>query len=471
MKKIYLLLTSIVISSAGVAQTRYIDPIFTSVNVQNDVIYGTGRLESGSTQDLRCDIYTPAGDTKTDRPLIIAGHGGSFIADYGDKSDAYLIDFATLMAKKGYVVAAITYREGWAFSPLNSQEQNARAVLPAVWRAIQDFKTSVRFFKKSAVEGGNPYGIDPKLVIGGGFGAGGYLPLNGMLLDSPSDVMLPELQQKDAFGDPNGIPYIDTNKVDLGGIYSTAGGSPGYSYRVELVLNYSGAIATLKEFDQGENPLVISVHSEDDEATPYKSGTVKAASIFDVIDVHGSYVVTNELYNREINNFWLPENRDGLPQAQIPDNTNGPIKMYERGLYTLLNQPYLWSNTVDVYTYNYSSPGSTPFMDTVTTFSAYRIEKWLREKKGIGIDEINFKTNDGSIKIFPNPASDKLTMVSIDPKERIREVEFTDMNGKLVKHSIVIKDADFDISSLSPGIYSVKIYLDNTVITDKIVVK
>ncbi len=472
MKKIYSLLTGLLVAGTSMAQTRYIDAVFTNVDVQSDVTYGTGLLESGTTQDLKCDIYTPQGDSRTDRPLLIVGHGGSFIADYGDKSDAYIIDYANNMAKKGYVVAAITYREGWAFSPLNTQEQNARAILPAVWRAIQDFKTSVRFFRKSAIAGGNPYGIREDLIIGGGFGAGAYLPLNGMLLDVPLEVKLPELQQKSQVtGQPNGTPYIDTTKADLGGIYSTAGGSAGYSYRVDLVLNYSGAVATIKEFDQGVNPMVISVHSDNDEATPYKTDIVKAAGIFNVIEVSGSYVVTNQLFDRDINKFWIPETRDGYPQAQIPDATKGPLNMYQRGLYTLLGQPYLWSNSADVYTYNYTSPASTPFVDTVSTYSAYRIEKWLREKKGVGISELTQKANNGIISIFPNPASESLKLISKDAAERIREVELFDVNGRMVKQIVVINDATIDVSSLVAGVYTIKIYTDKSVLSDKVIVK
>lgn len=469
MKNIYSLIAGMLLASGAMAQTRYIDNLFSQVNISGDVVYGTGLLEAGGSVDLKCDIYTPAGDNNTDRPLLIVAHGGSFIADYGDKSDQYLIDYATQMAKKGYVVAAITYREGWAFSPINTQEQNARAILPAVWRAIQDFKTCVRFFRKSAIAGGNPYGIRQDLIIGGGFGAGAYLPMNAMLLDTPAEIRLPELQQKNAFGQPNGTPYIDTTKADLGGIQSTAGGHAGYDWRVELCLNFDGAVATIKEFDAGINPLVISVHADMDEATPYKTDIVKAAGIFNVIQVSGSYVLTNVLWNKNINKFWATENRDGYPQKQIADETNGPLNMYERGLYTLVGQPYLWSNDADVYTYNYTNPASTPFVDTVSTYSSYRIEKWLRGK--VGIDEVTYRNNDGFVKIFPNPATDILNLVATDKSQMVREVEFFDIQGKMVKQTVVINgDAKINISALPKGAYTMKVYFDNTVITDKLIV-
>ncbi len=473
MKKLYSFLAGYLLVGGAFAQTtRYIDNIFQAVTVTSDITYGTGKLESGTVTDLKCDIYTPTGDTETQRSLIILGHGGSLIANYGDKTDAYMQDFANNMAKKGYVVAAITYREGWAFSPLNTQEQNSRAIIPAVWRAIQDYKTAIRFFRKSAIADGNPYGIKEDLIVGAGFGVGGYLPMNAMLIDVPAEVMLPELQQKDPFGDPTGVPYIDSTKADLGGIYNTDGGSPGYSFRVDLVVNISGAIATIKELDQGINPLIISLHSDEDEATPYKTDVVKAAGQFPVIEVSGSYVVSNELYNRGINTFWEPEQRDGLPQATIADNTNGPLVMYDRGLYTFLNQPYLWSTTTDTYTYNYVSAVAKPFVDTASTFSAYRIEKWLREQKGLGVKEITYKNNDGSIKIYPNPAKENIVFTSTEVGNPIREIEFFDVTGKIAKQVIVINnDARINIQGLPTGVYTVKIYTDHSVITDKLVVE
>lgn len=468
MKKLYSLLACCALVGTSFAQTRYIDNIFSTVNVTTDLSYGTGILEAGGTQDLKWDLYTPAGDTKTDRAMIIIAHGGSLIADYGDKNDEYIKDFANAMAKKGFVVAAITYREGWAFSPINTQEQNSRAIIPAVWRAIQDYKTAIRFFKKSVAVGGNPYGINSEYIVGGGFGVGGYLPMNAMLIDVPAEIKIPELQQKNAFNQPNGTPYIDTTKADLGGIYSQVGGSAGYSYRLELVLNISGAIATTKEFDQGVNPLIISVHADQDEATPYKTDVVQAAGIFPVIQVSGSYVVTNELFNRGINTFWQNETRDGYKSKQDPLADYGT--MYTRGLYTFSGRPYMWSTTTDTYNATYETQYRTE-MDTVVAFSAYRIEKWLKEKKGVGIKEVQ-KHNDGLVKVFPNPASDILTLQSTEKGKLIREVEFFDINGRMVKNVMVIDgDAKIDVESLTTGVYTMKMYFDDSIVTDKVVIK
>ncbi len=468
MKKIYSLLACCFLAGVSMAQTRYIDNMFSTVDKTVDLKYGTGRLEAGTIQDLKWDLYKPAGDTKTDRSLIIIAHGGSLIADYGDKSDAYIVDFANAMAKKGYVVAAITYREGWAFSPLNTQEQNSRAIIPAVWRAIQDYKTAIRFFKESVATGGNPYGIAGDQIIGGGFGVGGYLPMNAMMIDVPAEVKLPELQQKNAFNQPNGTPYIDTTKADLGGIYNTAGGSPNQNSRLDLVLNISGAIATTKEMDAGTNPMVISIHSDMDEATPYKTAVVKAAGVFNVIQVSGSYVVNSELYTRGPGKFWEPEVRDGYK----PKLSGDFAAQYPKGLYTFVGKPYMWSTTTDTYNATYETTYRTE-MDTVTTFSAYRIEKYLREKKDVGggVKELSSSANNGLVKVYPNPANEIVNLVSTENGKFIREVDFFDLNGRQVKNSLVINgDAKINISELPKGVYTMKIYFDDAVISDKLII-
>ena len=56
---------------------RYLNEVFTDVNVTTDVLYGQNvtvlpfSKDAPAAQPLVCDIYEPAGDTETDRPLMI----------------------------------------------------------------------------------------------------------------------------------------------------------------------------------------------------------------------------------------------------------------------------------------------------------------------------------------------------------------------------------------------------------------
>jgi carboxylesterase type B len=110
------------------------------------------------------DVYTPTGDTETDRPLIVYLHTGSFLPRYinqlptGSKSDSATVEMCRRFAKKGYVVAAIGYRAGW--NPASPSENTRKqTIIQAVYRSMQDAKTAVRFFRKSIAEESNPYGI------------------------------------------------------------------------------------------------------------------------------------------------------------------------------------------------------------------------------------------------------------------------------------------------------------------------
>lgn len=456
MKKIYSLAVALLFGSFAFAQTMYIDEVFTDVDVNSDVLYGTGLTEGGDQVQLFCDIYTPQGDNRTARPLLIMAHQGSFIPDYGDKTDVYLIDYAMEMAKRGYVVANINYREGWGFSPLNDAEANAREIIPASWRAIQDFKTAVRFFKKQSVEGGNPYGVSEALIIGGGFGAGGYLPINAMTIDIPSEINLEELQKKGGLfrNTPTGEPYIDTTLADLGGIKSTSGGHPGYSHVLPLVMNISGAVPTLKTLDQGYTPLLISVHSENDQATPYKTDVVQAAGVFPVIEVSGSFAIHEKLKSLGKNTYFENETRDGYSQVRVSTDTPSD-NMYKNGLLTFADQPYMWSvNGNDTYTPEYQDAFTT-YMDSVVGFTSYRLEKWIVENAPVSVAEVA-KAED-SFTIYPNPAKDKLHFVNTADRNAT-QIEITDLTGKAVKTVVVnTGEVSIDITALPQGIYNVNV--------------
>ena len=85
MKKYILLLTSIIIANIALSQCngRYQTEIFNSVSV-NTVNYS----DVYDDNEHKMDIYTPDGDTETNRPVILYMHGGSFTA--GNKNTTVL---------------------------------------------------------------------------------------------------------------------------------------------------------------------------------------------------------------------------------------------------------------------------------------------------------------------------------------------------------------------------------------------
>ena len=79
---------------------RYLEGVFSDVDVST-VTYS-------EVNNLQLDIYQPLGDTENNRPLIILAHGGSFIA--GVRTNPSMVSLGEAFAKRGYVVASISYR-------------------------------------------------------------------------------------------------------------------------------------------------------------------------------------------------------------------------------------------------------------------------------------------------------------------------------------------------------------------------
>ena len=128
------------------------------------------------------DIYTPNGDTETNRPVILYMHGGSFYA--GDKGSSDCVDFCESMAKRGYVTASLNYRlASNIIGFLTSNETQYETVL----KAVSDAKAAVRYFRKDFANG-DTYGIDPNTIFAGGYSAGGVIAIHQAYIDNIMDL-------------------------------------------------------------------------------------------------------------------------------------------------------------------------------------------------------------------------------------------------------------------------------------------
>lgn len=157
------------LSPPGSAPVRYRDAIFSSVSVTHDLTYGTATNGSNQQVTLTYDLYTPpATDTDTARAAIVWVHGGSFCC--GDKSEADIVDQATVLGEQGYVGMSINYRvEPGGCSAANP---TASCVL-AIQEATQDAQTAVQFLRANAAK----YGVDPTRIAIAGSSAGAITAL------------------------------------------------------------------------------------------------------------------------------------------------------------------------------------------------------------------------------------------------------------------------------------------------------
>ncbi|MCS7085071.1 MAG: hypothetical protein NZ534_03200, partial [Bacteroidia bacterium] len=272
---------------------------FEGVKVTRDVVYGRNvPRASNDPMDLKMDVYEPAGDTFSRRPVVIFIHSGSFLPPNssaqqgrfpaGSKTDNWLVEICTRMAKKGYVAVSMTHRLGW--DPTKTLEMDRRReIMSAVWRAQQDFRACVRFLRKSAAED-NPFRIDPNRIAAGGSSSGAYVVLHAVMLNRPEELTV------EKFLDDQGNVLIDT--LQLGGFDGVLPNRPtgssldaaslSYSYRPQVIYCFGGAIADLSLVEP-DDPPIIAVHGVEDNTTPYGTGiVVTAVGSIPIIEVSGS---------------------------------------------------------------------------------------------------------------------------------------------------------------------------------------
>lgn len=288
MKKVYSSLFATlfgVLSVAIQAQTdcsgnRYLDEIFSSYTLTSDIQYGSNISVEMQPVNLLLDVYQPQGDVETNRPLIIFAHGGSFIG--GSKTDdGAVVTLCQHFARMGYVTASMNYRLESALNVLLSPNRE-KTFMEIVFRAVQDQKAAIRFFRKSVVEGGNPYGINPNIIIIGGSSAGGVLSMHTAYLNDASKIPA----------------IIDT--AAIGGGLEGNSGNPGYNSVPQAVVNLCGAIGDTAWMHNETTPLV-SVHGDQDGTVPCFADTARPMGL-PITLVYGSVPIHIKADNEGILN-------------------------------------------------------------------------------------------------------------------------------------------------------------------------
>lgn len=222
--------------------TRYVDSVFTDVNIVRNIQYGSNKSLVGIQKNLFLDIYHPEGDTLDSRPTIVLAHGGAFVS--GNKSD--LEELCVTYASKGYTVASIGYNlidDRFISDSVRFSE--------AVVIALGDMKGAIRFIRDHALNGNNEYGIDANLIFAGGISAGAILANHAGMLDI-DDPAIPEYLQTHM--DNNGGFEGDTNDLTV-------------SSEVAGVISFSGSLLRAQWIDENDPPIFM-VHEELDPVVP-----------------------------------------------------------------------------------------------------------------------------------------------------------------------------------------------------------
>ena len=387
--------------------SRYDTEVFAADTVLSTVTFGSSVDVNGNTVTLTMDIYQPAGDVVTIRPLIIWAHGGSFIN--GTKNDGDVTSLCHHFAKRGYVCASINYRLGIPLPPTQT------GATRAVYRAVQDMKAAVRFFRKDAATS-NVYKIDPAVIFAGGSSAGAFIALHLAYLDQPTEL-------------PS---QIDTNL--LGGMEGISG-NPGYPSTVNAIVNLCGALGDTAWMVPGDIP-VCSMHGTVDNVVPYATSILYLFTAFPIMVVNGSHSVN--------------EHADaiGIPNA----------------MYTFYGQSHVPYAT------------SLAYMDTTVRFVSNFLYDYLgctpsdlsplpNTFINVSVPELNSSQN---INVYPAPASDH---INIDLKNSsVEKIELVDVTGRTLRkmENISSTHVQLERGNLFAGIYFLRIIANGKTISRKI---
>jgi len=233
---------------------RYQNEIFPTISLDS-LVYST-------PYNLKMDIYQPVGDTLSKRPVIILGHGGSFVS--GTREDDGTIDsLCVRFAKRGYVTVSIDYR----LSDIVNFLLDSSLAIDEVAKAMSDGKAAIRYFVKDAATT-NTYKIDTNNIFIGGNSAGAVLYMHVGYLDSIGEC-----------------PSYIVSAINANGGFEGNSGNAGYTTRSKAIINLAGGLNETAFVGPGDKPSV-NAQGDLDAVVPYTCGYPNLGSSISPIYVH-----------------------------------------------------------------------------------------------------------------------------------------------------------------------------------------
>ena len=232
-------------SGQSFAEERFRDLVFANVVVESGVEFGAGLRPGSVNQPLLMDIYSPAGDSETQRPAIVLAFPGGFVDGARDNPEMVLM--ASQFARRGYVAASIDYR-------LIEDRPDSRAQLEVrVLQAVHDMRAAIRFFREDAATG-NQYGTDGQHVFVGGISAGAVMAGATAMFDEGDELGATATQ------------FL----ADNGGVAGNSSNNTQFSSAASGVLQISGAISEL-DWIEPDSPPIYAAHEEFDPIVPCRT--------------------------------------------------------------------------------------------------------------------------------------------------------------------------------------------------------
>ncbi len=227
---------------------RYRDRVFNNCTIAKNISYHAITPVVDKKSYLM-DIYQPADDSETKRPLIIWMHGGGF--KFGSKEARGIQLWCKTFAERGYVCAAINYRLS-----KNNPLLHYNDLLKGCFDGVMDVKKAIRFFHENALK----YGIDTNKIVLAGNSAGGMLAVQTAFV---SDA---------AFAKAAGMPTIngDDRSTSLP--------------KIAAVVNMWGAIFNRDWLKNARVPIVCVLGDQDGIVPP----THKTTALYGGEDIHAT---------------------------------------------------------------------------------------------------------------------------------------------------------------------------------------
>jgi len=483
MRQITILFTLISLTIYGFGQIPYNDrytvSIFNEIQVEYDVIYGNAPAlsfpylnENNTTpKDLLLDIYTPVGDTLDYRPMLVCVHSGAFIS--GTKSAEDMVAFCDSMAHRGYVTASIDHRLGMN---VFSSESSTRAV----YRALQDGRSAIRFLKENA----DSYGIDTNNIYILGSSAGAYVGLHNLYLNT-EDERPPETYYNPDLGclDCSGNNYEHSGRAN--GLISLWGALQDTTLIVSddiipTFLVHGTADATVP-FGYGSafgNPAFPPTFGSSLVAEQIENFGSVVEKYFVMGEGHEFYGTDNGDWPGDPNNYWdtvYYKTQSFIydvhkPTAGFYFEDIGPFEFFDQSVSA---SKWYWDFGDGTYStdqnpvHEYAEYGNY----TVTQFVENDLMSWDSTSAEVSflVDIEQFPKYN--FTIFPNPASEQITFRN-DDNQRITFI-LRNSQGVVIYISEVNGQSSYShsIADYSPGLYYVNVISDSFVSVNKLIIK
>ena len=472
MKKIIFLL--IIVTSSPLFSQQWIDTVY-AIQTDNDITYGTAEDFAGVDQTLELDISFPINDTSPicGRPLLVVIHGGAWLT--GDKNDGYAKRLREDFAKRGYTTASINYRLGQfhtdQFVNCNVPDWNCWNMTDssewyrANYRGIQDANGAIRYLINNA----SSYNIDPNNVFVVGESAGAFIAMGVGYIDDTTDIlgslidMYPDAPPPNTLYEVNciqnynlatSISNMNLSRPDLGLVDGNLNLPVNSNHTIKGVGSFFGGVFNnIFQAHNGISPALYLYHQPCDLIVPFNYSRILAG------------------YNNCLIGF--PTNCGYI--------VNRPKVYGSKGIKTLIDT--LISNNIstcdyyyDVTTNNYNclQQASDP------SLSCHAIDNyWLRtsnmatyfsEKIG-PCSTVGHNHNDS--KYFPfkvYQSTYKTLYLEIETESDLIEVSILNIQGKVVISPFRPNSNHFkiELTDYHPGIFIIKIVIDDKLYTKKI---